>query len=133
MIRCMIPLPWKSMAKPIGGKDYVAMVSFLLLKQYRLIPKFLLLTFETQRQLARSSGLVGYSVYAELLKKRFWTLSVWQDNQSLMDFVAAVPHGRIMQQLAPHMGTTRFEQWTASAAEIPLKWPAARARVLAKL
>jgi hypothetical protein len=129
----MLPLPWKATATPAPGKDYVTMVSFLPLKRHRMIPKFFLLTFETQRQLAKSRGLVGYSIYAELLRKRFWTLSVWEDDQALMDFVQTVPHGRIMQQLAPHMTKGVFEQWTAHAEDIPLNWPAARARILARL
>ena len=81
-------------------------------------------------EISRLDRLFGY---AELLRKRFWTLSVWEDNQSLMDFVEAVPHGRIMQQLAPHMGKTRFEQWAVQAEEIPLKWPASRTRILSQL
>ena len=121
------------MATPIPGKDYVALVSFLPLKQYHLIPKFLMLTVETQRQLARSRGLIGYSVYAQLMRKRFWTVSVWEDDLALMDFVQAAPHGRIMSQLAPHMGKTRFDQWTVHAEDIPMDWAAARQRVLSKM
>jgi hypothetical protein len=129
----MVPLPWKKMATAVPGKDYIALVSFLPLKRYHVIPKFLLLTLETQRQLANSPGLIGYSVYAELMRKRFWTLSVWEDDLALMDFVQAVPHGRIMRELAPHMGKTRFDQWTARAEEIPLNWREARQRVLSKM
>jgi len=129
----MVPLPWKSVSAPVAGKDYVALVSFLPLKKHSMIPKFFLLTLETQHQLAKSRGLIGYSIYAELLRKRFWTLSVWEDDQALADFVQATPHGRIMEQLAPHMGRTRFEQWRARAEDMPLDWRSARERVLGKL
>lgn len=125
----MISSPWKSFATPREGKDYVALLSYLPLKQYRMIPKFLRLTRETQQQLAQSRGLVGYSEGAAFLARRFWTLSVWEDRQSLMDFVHEIPHSRIMQALAPHMGKTQFAEWTVRAAEIPVRWADAKRRM----
>ena len=97
------------MATPLPGKDYLAMVSFLPLKSYWMIPKFFKLSFETERQLAKSRGLIGYSVASEILRRHFWTLSVWEDGQALIDFVDAVPHGRIMRELAPHIGKGVFD------------------------
>jgi hypothetical protein len=125
----MIASPWKSFAIPQAGKDYLALLSYLPLKQYRMIPKFLQLTGETRQQLAKAGGLVGYSVGAELLARRFWNLSVWEDGQSLMDFVHEIPHNRIMQDLVPHMGKTQFVQWTVRAAEIPIRWADAKRRM----
>jgi len=37
--------------------------------------------------LEESRGLIGYSLLAHLLEKRFWTLSLWEDEDALMDFV----------------------------------------------
>lgn len=79
----MLPMPWKSFAAPRDDKEYVALLSFLPLKRYGKIPKFARLTMETMGQLAQSHGLIGYSLGAELIRKRFWTLSVWEDQQSL--------------------------------------------------
>lgn len=126
----MLPTPWKSFAAPRADKEYVALLSFLPLKRYGKIPKFARLTMETMSQLAKSRGLIGYSLGAELLRKRFWTLSVWEDHQALRDFVEQIPHSRIMQDLAPHMGKTEFAQWTVRAAEIPIPWPTARQHLL---
>ncbi|MGD1212080.1 MAG: DUF3291 domain-containing protein [Candidatus Acidiferrales bacterium] len=125
----MLPLPWKSFAAPRDDKEYVALLSFLPLKRYRTIPRFVRLTLETQKQLSKAKGLIGYSLLAELLSKRFWTLSVWEDQQSLMDFVREIPHSEIMQALAPHMDKTQFAQWKVSASDIPLKWSDARKRM----
>ena len=123
-------MPWKSFAAPRADKEYVALLSFLPLKRYRTIPKFAGLTMETMRQLAKSRGLIGYSLGAELLRKRFWTLSVWEDRQALRDFVEQIPHSRIMQDLAPHMDKTAFAEWTVRAADIPIPWAVARRRLL---
>ncbi len=123
-------MPWKSFAAPREDKEYVALLSFLPLKRYRKIPKFAGLTMETMRQLAKSRGLIGYSLGAELMLKRFWTLSVWDDRQSLMDFVGQIPHSRIMQELASHMDKTGFAEWTVRASEIPIPWAAALPHLL---
>lgn len=126
----MLPIPWKSFAAPRDDKEYVALLSFLPLKRYRKIPKFAGLTMETIGQLAKSHGLIGYSLGAELLRKRFWTLSAWEDQQALMDFVEQIPHSRIMQELAPHMGKTQFARWTVRASEIPIPWARALEHLL---
>ena len=83
------------------------------------------------RQLASSKGLIGYSLEAQLFARKFWTLSVWEDQQSLTAFVHQIPHSRIMQALGPHMGKTQFVQWQVSAGQIPLDWSAAKARLSA--
>jgi len=125
----MRPKPWKALQKPESGKEYVAMLSFLPLKSFTTLPKFFLLSFETERQLQRSRGLIGYSLGAEILRRQFWTLSAWEDRTALMEFVQAVPHGEIMEALAPHMGKTKFVEWTVTAKDIPLNWKQAKARL----
>jgi hypothetical protein len=125
----MLPLPWKTLVAPESDREYLALLSFLPLKHYRMIPRFLWLTLETQRQLQKSAGLIGYSLQAEPLRRRFWTLSVWGDGAALMDFVRHAPHSKIMQSLAPHMGKTQFVQWKVTASEIPPSWNEAKSRM----
>ncbi len=125
----MLRLPWKTLTPPDSNTEYVALLSFLPLKDYRTIPKFLWLTFQTQRQLHNSKGLIGYSLHAQPLHRRFWTLSVWADQQSLMNFVHEIPHGKIMQALQPHMDKTQFVQWKLTGAEVPPDWNEAKARM----
>ncbi len=81
------------------------------------------------RKLRTSPGLIGYSLEAQPLARKFWTLSVWSDQQSLMDFVARVPHSRVMQELAPHLGKSQFARWTVESQEIPPDWNSAKARI----
>ncbi len=121
--------PWKSFGSPEPGWEYLALLSYLPLRQYRAIPKFFRFTPETQKQLSSASGLIGYSLDAQPFRRRFWTLSVWEDSQSLMTFVQQAPHSRIMQDLAQHMDKTQFVQWKVTASDIPLKWAEAKARL----
>jgi hypothetical protein len=125
----MPALPWRTFLASEPGREYLALLSFLPLKRFRTVPRFIWLTFETQRQLSKSGGLIGYSLLAQPLRRTFWTLSVWQDQQALMAFVRQIPHSRIMQSLAPHMGQTQFVQWKLPATAIPPSWKEAIARL----
>ena len=44
-------------------------------------------------------------------EQKFRTLSVWEDEESLMRFVGRDPHGQVMTDLIAHMGRTKFVQW----------------------
>ena len=121
--------PWKTCELPLPGTSYCALISYLPLKHFRAIPKFFRFTYEIMSQLRNSPGLIGYSLDARPFARKFWTLSVWRDQKSMMDFVGAIPHDRIMQALAPHLGKTQFAQWAVKSHEVPLDWRSAKARL----
>jgi heme-degrading monooxygenase HmoA len=118
----MPALPWVSRQAIQPDRDYIAMASRLPLRRYRSIPGFLRDTMAIRRQLASTSGLVGYALNAELTRKRFWTFSVWEDRESLNSFAATDPHRRIIRRLGPLMGETRFEFFPVSGAKLPMTW-----------
>jgi hypothetical protein len=72
--------------------------------------------------------VIGYSLQAEILRRRFWTLSLWESEAALMEFVHA-PHSEIMRELAPHMGKTFYTTWSVKGSDLPLDWGEARQRV----
>jgi hypothetical protein len=123
------PNKWKSFVSADESREYLALLSYLPLRKYRMIPRFIKYTSQIERQLEQSRGLIGYAVQAEILSRRFWTLSVWEDEKALMEFVAHLPHGEIMESLAPHMGQTKFTQWNIAGASIPPSWSEAKKRM----
>src|SRR4028119_2516103 len=125
----MPALPWKSFVAPERDKEYTALVSFLPLKKFRALPKFMRYTFQTQRQLAASEGLIGYSMDANVLGKEFWTLSAGADAVALRRFVHRAPHEEIMRDPLPDMRQTEFVQWKAKGSSVPPDWDAAKERV----
>ena len=125
----MPELPWKSFAVPERDKEYAAMLSYLPLNSWRALPKFVRYSREIRRQLAETEGLIGYSLDAELPGRKFWTLSVWEDEESLQRFVHRAPHGRVMTDLLPHMGRTEFFQFEVDAEHVPPDWEEARRRM----
>ena len=122
-------VPWIALSAPIPGKTYLALISFLPLKHFRAIPAFIRYSIQTQRQLKSSRGIIGYSLDARPFALKFWTLSVWEDRQSLDNFVRQIPHSRAMQALAPHMDQTQFAQWAVTQTDLPPDWTAAKSRL----
>ncbi|HWU37604.1 MAG TPA: antibiotic biosynthesis monooxygenase [Candidatus Acidoferrum sp.] len=128
----MPALRWRSFRTAEPDRDYLALLSELPLKSYLALPRFLRFTRQVQRQLKTAPGLVGYSLLARLWRKQFWTLSVWEDEQALMDFVNAVPHRAVMPALQPDMGETQFLRWTIRGDAYPPSWEAALARTISQ-
>jgi hypothetical protein len=118
----MPTLPWRSFGRAEPERQYVALLSYLPLKRGTRIPWFLIHTVRIMGQLRGSRGLLGYSLRASLMAKRFWTLSVWEDEAALRGFVHAEPHARTMAALTPHMGEIRFTRWTIKGSELPVTW-----------
>jgi len=105
-----------------AGREYIALLSYLPLKSYLRIPLFFRFTYDIYRQLLASSGAVGFSLRAKVLSREFWTLSVWESDRALMEFVANMPHGKIMKALAPHIGAVAFTRWKMLGSGIPPRW-----------
>jgi hypothetical protein len=124
----MKPAKWKTFVVAESGREYLALLTYLPLNKFRALPKFLKYNSQIERQLSASAGLIGYSQRAKLLGLKFWTLSVWESEDALMDFVYRIPHSDIMQSLAPHMGQTKFFRWKVKGAEVPPRWDEADKR-----
>ena len=125
----MPALPWRFFAVPESGKEYAAMLSYLPLNEFRALPRFMRYARQIQRQLAQCDGLIGYSMDADIPRKEFWTLSVWRDDESLRSLVQNVPHGRVMTDLLPDMGQTRFFHFEVDASSILPDWNESRRRM----
>jgi quinol monooxygenase YgiN len=121
--------PWRTFGSPDPNGDFVALLSYLPLKSYwRLLP-FVVYTVQVVKQLATADGLLGYSLLARPLSKRFWTLSAWNSEDALRAFVQHPPHVRIMSALAAYMDETKFVRWTVKGSDLLLRWDDALRRL----
>ena len=124
----MPALPWQSVRPADPDREYLVLLTHLPLRAFWMIPRFLAYAQQIQRQLKSSRGLIGYSLLARPLQKKFWTLSAWEDEGALMGFVQHPPHVQTMSALAPQMGRPRFDRWHAKGGDIPPTWPDALQR-----
>ncbi len=115
-------MPWIALAPVDPSREYLVLLSYLPLRRYSKIPAFLRHTLQIQGQLRRTAGATGYSMRAKVLSRKFWTLSAWESDRALMDFVARMAHGQVMKTLAPHMGATTFTRWKVFGSALPPDW-----------
>lgn len=118
----MPALPWVQREMIDPAATYVVMVSYLPLQRRRSIPGFLRAALAVRRQLAGADGLVGYALDAELVKRTFWTFSVWKTREDLDTFAQSEPHRQLIAQLRPLMSSTRFEFLLIAADKLPTSW-----------
>ena len=120
--------PWRMIVAPDMNREYVALLSYLPLRTYSKIPAFFRYTLQIQGQMSKTPGAIGYGMRAKVLSRKFWTLSVWENDRALMEFVRHTPHGEAMKSIAPHMGATRFTRWKVPGSAVPPTWDDAMKR-----
>ena len=120
------------MASVEPGREYVVLLSFLPLSSFFRLPLFFRYFSQINAQLRTTPGAIGYSMRAELFSLHFWTLSAWESDKALMEFVRQVPHREAMTKIAPYMGKTNFWRWKLPSAEIPPRWDDAMRRATSK-
>jgi hypothetical protein len=124
-------IPWKSLAPVESGREYIVLLSYLPLRRYSKMPLFFRYTAQINRQLRKTPGAIGYGMRAYIFTRKFWTLSVWESDRALMDFVAKIPHGEAMSKISPYMDKTKILRWKAKAPDVPPRWDDAMRRMAA--
>jgi hypothetical protein len=113
-------MPWRTIASPERSREYLALLTYLPLARYLQVPRFFSFMFTILGQLAHAPGLIGYILRAKPFKKNFWTLSVWESEEALMNFIRNDPHGEAMVTF--EMGRTKAIRWKLTGADIPPDW-----------
>ena len=121
--------PWKAVAPLEPGTTYLVLASSIPPKSITSTWKLFRGSRAVRKQLLGTDGVVGFSMLAEPLRKRYATLSVWRDDAALDAFAGAHPHDRLMADLAPAMGPTKFVRWTISGSDGRPAWNDALARL----
>ena len=125
----MPTLPWiaPAAADPRPVAEAVVMASRFELKRWRDVPGFLFAALRIRRQMLRSPGVLGVSLVARPLQKRFYTLSAWQDRHALDAAVAGQPHAATMARFRTSMADSVFTFWHTD--HTPPGWPDALTRL----
>lgn len=105
-----------------GGGEFVCIATFLPVRKWRHVIPFLMMSARVQKQLLHTRGLARYSVRANLLRKRFWTLTIWQKKVFVNGFVNAEPHSDAVRKFGGWAGEgAAFVEWTSINGSIDWK------------
>lgn len=121
--------PWKSMKPLEPDHEYVVLASSIPPLSRSSTGRLFRGASTVRRQLASTEGVVGFSLLARPLRKQYATLSVWVDDDALAAFAAGSPHHKLMTDLSPEMGPTKFVRWTISGSGGRPSWGEAMQRL----
>jgi len=126
----MPALPWTTGPfNPTGDRELHVLTSTLPLTRYRDVPRFIRWTMQIRKQLSTTEGCAGYSLDARLLRKTFYTLSAWQDRDTMNRFVHSGQHAAMLADMAGRLGQPTFVESSTDANGLPLEWAAAKQRL----
>lgn len=126
----MPKLPWTSSKNAAAPEQkYLVMASFLPLKSLATTVRFMRYVMAIRKQLRTAEGMIGYALWAKPMSKRYWTLSVWRNEETLQRFMATLPHAHVMKDLRPRMNPTKFVRWNVPGSAAHPTWDEALARL----
>jgi heme-degrading monooxygenase HmoA len=110
------------------GGEFLCIATILPLRRWRDIISFLRMSSRVEKQLKETEGLVRYGLRANLLRKEFWTFSVWADKPSVNAFVHSGAHTAAVERFPDWAGEgAAFVEWNSSDGVI--NWKDAAERV----
>ncbi len=121
--------PWKSMEKLEPTRQYVVLASSIPPRSLRSTPRLFRGASAVRKQLAKTEGVIGFSLLARPLQKQYATLSIWADEAALAAFSHDQPHGALMTDLSSEMGPTKFVRWTIAGSDGRPTWKDALQRL----
>jgi heme-degrading monooxygenase HmoA len=65
---------------------------------------------------------LGHKVRKQLLGNEAWTMTVWQNEESLNHFVRGDMHSNAIQNGLDAVAKARFVRFTIERSKIPLSW-----------
>lgn len=95
-----------------------ASVTRLRVRSVFYLSEFAWRTFLTQRQTVRADGFVGGRLLVER-KYTVWTLTVWENEQTMKRFRGSGPHAKVMRKLPRWCDEASYAHWNTDPATIP--------------
>lgn len=114
--------PWKTLGALDADAEYLVLASSIPPKSIASTWSMFRGSRVVRQQLLATDGVLGFSMLAEPLHKKYATLSVWRDEEALDAFASATPHARLMSDLALSMNEPKFVRWTISGGDGAPSW-----------
>jgi quinol monooxygenase YgiN len=125
------PLTLCAEAKPESEGEALWVATVITLRRYRDIPRVMKASSTVEAQLKQEPGALGYSLRADVFRRRFWTITVWTDEAPLDRFLATAVH-QAVEPLADEVGAPTppraYTRWRAPGSA-PIDWKAAERRL----
>jgi hypothetical protein len=94
-------------------------VTRLRVRSFIYLPQFFWDTFQSVRQVERSSGFLGGRLLVNA-KNIFWTVTAWNDQAAMNAYRTSGAHRRAMPKLLNWCDEAAVVHWAQESSEIPL-------------
>ena len=97
----------------------VHIATFLPVRRWRDVLPFLIMSSRVASQAKRTPGYVAHGLKADFPRRRFWTLSVWNDRGAVNAFVRSEPHSKAVKKFKDWAGEgAAFAEWSNDNSSI---------------
>lgn len=79
-------------------------------------------TYAVIDSLPTHKGYLGHKVRQQIFGNQGWTMTIWQDDESLMKFVKGDKHQNAIDNGLDAVAKARFVNFTIERSKIPLSW-----------
>jgi heme-degrading monooxygenase HmoA len=79
-------------------------------------------TMRVVDSLPSNNGYLGHKIRKQVLGNEGWTMTVWEDEQSLQKFVEGQKHQDAIKNGLDALVTARFVRFEAVKSDIPISW-----------
>ena len=117
----LLTFPWHVTAQLDPNRKCLALLGLVHLQSPLLLPTFLQFGIRIERQLRRTSGVLGFRTAADPMSLKFYHLSAWHDKDAIDLFVRSAPHAFAVRRLIGRLGVTAFRYWEVQSSELPLE------------
>lgn len=104
---------WVEVGGEEPGSEVFCVATTLRLKHYRDIFPFIKLNYRIAERLKGTPGLIRYALAARFFTRRFRTLTVWRDRQSMVPFLASEVHTEAADRFDAWVELGAFTEWSS--------------------
>ena len=117
-----MPLSWVPITEIEPDRESVVIATRFGVKSRGRMPQIFSAAETLISSFSATPGLVGYSLRANVLNSSLWTMSAWNSDLELRQFVGGPAHGLVMKQTVEWMESSRFVTSTSKGSELPTSW-----------
>jgi heme-degrading monooxygenase HmoA len=125
---CKIATPFRGSgydsqaAQSIDQEVIVALTHVVLGADSALNQRFWDFVFAIEKELPTTKGALGHSVRKKIFSDEGWTMSVWSDEESLLEFVNSGLHKRAVEEAGRAIKSVRYARVRLSKSQTPISW-----------
>jgi hypothetical protein len=89
-------------------------------------------TFQIEQSLSQARGVVGHSVRKKIFAEEAWTMSAWEDEQSMNEFVRSGLHAEAAVKAGGAISRVEYARMRVRISQLPLSWSVAESALSAQ-